>query len=373
MYITKNNHIYEFKMINDELHLIVHHKLEHTNLPFKFKIMYDKLECVININIKKGNTYNIGKISNLNFIESNNLLDININNQYLEDNIAKFFPHFTIDYYINNNKFIDDNLSKNIKFVKYHWYLCGQFNPQIYYKYLLKKYSDKINSLKLDIEISDYSKDKKNTLLFVDDRYDLSFIYLLKLFLYSVDSSWNVTIFTIESNRDFFEKDLKSLGISGRINILNHPFKNNHEYSLLLMNDSFWNKIPEDNVLLFQYDSFCMGKFNDIFFNYNYIGARWPHNPLKNNINIGNGGTSFRKTRIMENICKKYKNDKLEEDLFFSYYLNKDKLNNCTEDIADKFSFENIYSNDSVYAHQIYNTVSLEDLDNFVFQKLMEM
>jgi hypothetical protein len=46
---------------------------------------------------------------------------------------------------------------------------------------------------------------------------------------------------------------------------------------------------------------------------------------------------------------------------------------NTTDKIADQFSFENIYCEDSVYAHQIYNSVSLSDLDNFVIRKLSLM
>ena len=364
MYITDNNHIYEFKMINNNLHLFIKNKKRFLN-NFKFKIMYEDNEYLMNIYIKT-DQYNIGKIRNLNFTKVNNLLDININNTYLEDNFNNLFPNFDIDYYINNNNLIDSN---NIKFIKYHWYLCGQFNPQIYFKYLLRKYEDIINNIK--IPLISYSSENNNTLLFIDDRYDYSFIYLLKIFLYSVDETWNVTIFTIEECKDMYEKDMEKLNISGKINILEKKLSSKFDYSDLLKDENLWSKIKEDNILLFQYDSFCMGKFDNIFLNYNYIGARWPHNPLEN-LSIGNGGTSFRKTRIMESISKKYKNNYIE-DLFFSYYLKKDELDNCTDEIADKFAFENIFCENSIYAHQLYNTIKLEDLDNYMFKKLSKM
>ena len=120
-----------------------------------------------------------------------------------------------------------------------------------------------------------------------------------------------------------------------------------------------------------------MGKFDDIFLNYNYIGAKWDHKPLIfKNIKIGNGGTSFRKTRIMEYLCNKYKNKNIKknypEDMFFSELLYEEKLHNCTEEIADKFSFENLYS-DSIYAHQIYKSIPYNELDNFVFKNIQKM
>ena len=115
-----------------------------------------------------------------------------------------------------------------------------------------------------------------------------------------------------------------------------------------------------------------MGKFDDVFFNYNYIGAKWDHSPtnIKGNY-IGNGGTSFRKVRIMESICKKYKNSNRSEDIFFSEKLALDGLHNCTEEIADKFSFENIYNENSIYGHQIYNSIGLDKLDEFIRNKIV--
>ena len=67
----------------------------------------------------------------------------------------------------------------------------------------MKKYENLINNLKLNV--TNYSLQKQNTLLFVDDRYDPLFLYLLKLFLYSVNESWNITIFTMEDNKIFYE------------------------------------------------------------------------------------------------------------------------------------------------------------------------
>ena len=374
IYVTQNKYIYKFKIINEELYVYIHNKNFLIKENFKLKIMYEDLECIINFTLKNSIEYNIGKIDNLKFIKSLNIYDINISNNYLEDNIKILFPNFDIDYYTSNNKFINTDNFDNKKFIIYNWYFSGQYNPQMYFKYLLKKYENLINNLKLNV--TNYSLQKQNTLLFVDDRYDPLFLYLLKLFLYSVNESWNITIFTTEDNKIFYEEDLLKLNIIGKIHILKNKFTSNQDYSNLLKTSSFWEKIPEDNLLLFQYDSFCMGKFNDSFLNYNYLGPRWPHNPLNNiNISIGNGGTSFRKTRIMEAICKKYQyyNTDYSEDIFFSNYLYIEKLYNCNNEIADSFAFENIYCENSIYAHQIYNTIKLDDLDHFVFEKLKKL
>lgn len=370
--VTKNFHIYKVELINNHLFLFIINKNIHRKENFSVRVMFENKELNLNVYDCKMNYIDFGNIDKFKFKESKR----NHKNRITEK-INSLFPHFDIIYYGTNNNFlknIDIYNHKYHDFIKNHWFLCGQYQPQMYFKYLLYKHKELILNIKYPF--IKYSEENKNTLLFVDDRYDPSFKYLLILFLYSVDLSWNITIFTTKNNEDLYKKNLEQLGIEGKIILLDHSFNNMMEYSELFKDYLFWNKIKEDNVLTFQYDSFCMGKFNPIFFNYNYIGARWPHKAcLNENITIGNGGTSFRKTRIMEIICKKYNDIKKNyvEDLFFAESLYEEKLLNCTNEVADQFSFENIYCEHSIYAHQIYNTVKLEDMDNFMYRKISSM
>jgi hypothetical protein len=370
IYVTKNNHIYDFNLINNDLYLYINHKNKRIRENFCVKIIHKNKEIKLHMNGQKEDHINLGNIYKLNY--KNDFDDIIIENIF--DNL---FSNFDIEYYTKNNKFLDtfDIHDENmIKFIKYHWYLSGQYNPQMKFKYILKKYESIIFNLKYNF--IGYDDNKKNTLLFIDDRYDPIFLYILILFLYSVDETWNITVFTKEENKIFFQNDFDKLKINGKINIIKDNLKNAHEYSKLLMKPSFWNSIKEENCLIFQYDSFCMGKFNPIFLNYNYIGAQWPHTPcFDKKIKIGNGGTSFRKVRIMEKICNKYSNETHNciEDIFFPEKLYIDHLLDCTLEIADMFSFENIFNNNSIYAHQIYNTIELSEIDNFMYNKIIKM
>lgn len=378
LYINKKKkYIYHFELINDHLYSFIKNKDTDKSDNFSIKIMFDNKELKLNINNLYANYINLGNIHKFKYKTKRGDI-ISINNPNIDDNnkFYKFFPNFDNDYYSSNNKFINKCDIYNNKFIKYHWYYCGQYHPQYYFKYLLIKYSDVIK--KLVYPKVTYDDRKKNTLLFIDDRYDKLFKYMLILFLYSVDDSWNITVFTTENNMGFYKDDFDSIGVDGKIILLEKPFKNMYEYSHFFKNYKFWESIPEENCLTFQYDSFAMGKFRSEFFNYYYIGARWPHNACMNaNIKIGNGGTSFRKTRLMEGLCKKYKDKDIKknyvEDIFFAELLYEEGFLNVSDKIADQFSFENIYCEHSVYAHQIYNSVSLADLDNFVIRKLRLM
>jgi hypothetical protein len=367
------NNIFEYE-INKETLIIkpifIKNETKLIKLLLFDKFFSKKIHITVDINSKI-----IKEIFNIDKLFNNNDL-ISINNYSLEENFNIIYPNFDLDYYTYNNNYISTENKNNKKLIYYHMHYCGKYNSQIYFKYLLLKYKDII--LNLDYPKLKYDSNKKNTLLFIDDRYDCSFIYVLILFLYSINDLWNITIITIKENKEKYEYDLNKLGIDAKFIILDKKFNNINDYSELLKKYTFWESITEENCLLFQYDSFCMGKFNNDFFTYNYIGAPWDHCPsILKKFKIGNGGTSFRKTRIMEYLCKKYEKKYIKkdypEDLFFCELLSEEFLHNCTEEIANKFSFENIFNENSIYGHQIYKSIKFEDLDLFIFNKLSKL
>lgn len=363
------DHKYNVELINNELLYLFIKKNDQKKFNLKINIFKKNEEMTLYIKNQKLSSLKICNLKDLKYNKS----DKNYFNIY--DSFCKKFPIFKIDYYKFNHKYLNNIFDEN--FIYNHWLICGRYNANDYYKYLLFKYG--MDILNIKTPILKYSETNNNTLLFIDNRYDPSFIFLLKLFLYSIDETWNIHIFTIVENQFFYENDLEKLNITGKIHILQNNFKNINDYSNFLKNSYVWSCLKEDNCLLFQYDSFCMGKFDPIFFNYNYIGAQWDHYPsiIHKKINIGNGGTSFRKTRIMEMLCNKYNNKTIKkdypEDIFFCELLTENYLHNCTLEIANKFSFENIYHEQSIYAHQIYKSIKNEDLDHFVQQKIQKM
>ena len=345
IYIDRNdsNYKYSFTRIDDDLYLYIKNKNTNIIEDITINIINNNKKYSIIKNIKNTivNLFNLNDIdalcNELNDIDTllcNELTDIdNLLCNELTDidykNSLKVFKNFNETYYIENNNTINDDYIAIKDYIKYHWYLYGRYEPQLYFKYLLKKYENII--LNIPYPNIQLSPDKNKTLLFIDNRYDSSFIYLLILFMYSVDLSWNITIFTTESNKTYYLNDFKKLNVTGNIFTLHKNISNINDYSKLLKDFNFWKNIKEDNCLLFQYDSFCMGKFDDIFLNYNYIGAVWDHTPgLFNEINVGNGGTSFRKSRVMEYLCKKYENKDIKknypEDVFLQNYFMKKNL-----------------------------------------------
>jgi hypothetical protein len=350
-----------------------------------FKIMKNNQEYIYHILKESNNLLKLKNFENLPFIfnnQNNQKID-NLNNISIDLNIdeiiLKQYINFNIDYYKNNlfeNLELEFNSKEKLeKYLKYNWYYFGSQNKIQYFKYIIYKNDtliDKLNYTKLK-----YDNYKNKTLIFIDDRYDILFKLILILFLYGVDESWNLTIFTTKENESNFQNILNALDVEAKFNYIN-KIVNVQQYSNLLKSSSFWDNIQEEHLLFFQYDSVCFGKFQDKFLEYNYLGAKWPKNITQlPNIYNGNGGTSYRKKSVMSYITTKYNyylyDTHLPEDVYFAKYLKKEGLNIYNDAILEDFSFENTYSEKSIYGHAIFQSIELKKLEEYIIMRIKKM
>ena len=80
----------------------------------------------------------------------------------------------------------------------------------------------------------------------------------------------------------------------------------------------------------------------------------------------------------MKKITKKYSyiihNEfNTPEDKYFSKYLFREKLLMNDPNICDEFSFENKYSDTSIYGHAIYECINLDKLENYIYNRLRKL
>jgi hypothetical protein len=376
IYPLNDDYKYTFLYNINNYYLYIKNKSK-KNENIKFKIMKNNLEYTYHI-LKESN--NLIKLTHFSLLKFQNNKTDHINIDIDIDNIIyDKYMHFNIDYYKNNlfNK-LDTEISSQYQltnYLKYNWYYFGSKNKIQYFKYIIYKYGYIINNI--NYTRLTYHKDKKKSLIFIDDRYDILFKLILILFLYSIDDSWNLNIFTTKDNEIKFQTILNELGVEANFNYID-KIASIGQYSNLLKSSIFWDSINEEHLLLFQYDSVCFGKFQDKFLDYNYLGAKWPEKITQlPNIYNGNGGTSYRKKSVMSYITSKYNyylyDTNLPEDVYFAKYLNKEGLNIYDDNILEEFSFENSYSEKSIYGHAIFESIKLENLDNYVEKRLKNM
>ena len=376
VYLLNENYKYTFLYENNNYYLYIKNKsIKNENI--KFKIMKNNLEYTYHILKESSNLIKLTHFSLLKFINyKTDHISMNID---IDNIIYDKYMHFNVDYYKNNLfTHLDSEIISQYQlanYLKYNWYYFGSKNKIQYFKYVIYKYGYLINNI--NYTRLTYDKYKKKSLIFIDDRFDILFKLILILFLYSVDDSWNLNIFTTKENEIKFQTILDELGVEAKFNYMN-KISNIEQYSNLLKSSTFWDSINEEHLLFFQYDSVCFGKFQDKFLKYNYLGAKWPENITQlPNIYNGNGGTSYRKKSIMSYITSKYNyylyDTHLPEDVYFAKYLNKEGLNIYDDNILEEFSFENNYSEKSIYGHAIFESIKLDNLDNYIEKRLKTM
>ena len=130
-------------------------------------------------------------------------------------------------------------------------------------------------------------------------------------------------------------------------------------YNKLLKSKNFWNKIKEENILIFQEDSRLLREGIEDFYEYDYIGAVWDFYPF-----VGNGGLSFRHKSAMLKVLEvcNPEND-INEDVYFAWGCNVLKLNLAPVHVANKFSCETQFNLGTLGYHAIEKYLSLEQVN----------
>lgn len=163
-----------------------------------------------------------------------------------------------------------------------------------------------------------FDPSSNNTAVIVEPRPLPILPYIIWNVMRNLGKGWNLVVFGSSQNAEFLRKILKGdfLFLNPEIDNFNHK-----SYSLLLESLTFWERIPGENILIFQWDSFMLKPFDEsiyqMFEKYAFIGAFYHFmHPIKKidfscpvgyNYNI-NGGFSFRKKSAMMHCIRNVSN-----------------------------------------------------------------
>lgn len=134
------------------------------------------------------------------------------------------------------------------------------------------------------------------------------------------------------------------------------------DYSRFILKD-LHKYIKTKFILIVQWDGYILDgkKWEDSFFNYDLIGAKWSWH--KDNFKVGNGGFTLRSLRLQKIISTNefpFVRDMAEDMQISKLYrlklTNKYKIKFATENIADKFSYEKRYIHTNTFGfHGFFN------------------
>ena len=217
-------------------------------------------------------------------------------------------------------------------------------------------------SCKENIEIP---KDTNKFCVIIEPRIHEKLLLVVKNFMYLLaKKGWGLIIFHGTQNESY----VKSLNCENIIYI-NMQLENitSREYSDMLCSHEIWKTLLElrcKHALIFQTDTVLLKDTIDDFLEYDYVGAPWCLqwlSFLNAKFKVGNGGLSLRNVQKMydttmdcsRTISTIYGDIPLQnEDIYFSYYLEKTNANIPSIEVASKFSVETIYNNDTCGMHQ---------------------
>lgn len=235
-------------------------------------------------------------------------------------------------------------------------------------RFELKRYNSYINVIKninhkrTDIE---FKKNGKLAICLIEFRILPEIEYVINSILKVYDpSEIGLTLVFGNINKDYIYSITKNMK---NINYIYYNQFDNvtiRQYNKILKWNNFYkNFINFEFVLIIQTDALIIRKIDDIYFNYDYIGAPWSNIEDSHG---GNGGFSLRKVeKMLETTTNNIKLSKISglepnEDLFFSFQENYNYCNN--RKLHQEFSVETEYNENSIGIHKIYVTY-LEDIE----------
>lgn len=165
------------------------------------------------------------------------------------------------------------------------------------------------------------------------------------------------------------------------IKLIKYDFDNVNRgvYSAILKTPEFYEQfIDWSHILIYQTDALLLRKIDDIYFEYDYIGAPWILSNQWCKYNAGNGGFSLRNIKSCIRICEVNRNKiimtqihKGNEDGFF---CSQDdfKYPPINSELHKAFSVERVNYPTPIGTHQIYHNFSMSQKEWDEFLVYME-
>lgn len=169
---------------------------------------------------------------------------------------------------------------------------------------------------------------------------------------------WGLQIFHGNKNEEFVKSLTKDWGNVVFYNVGIDDFTP-EEHSTYMETNNFWSNVIGENILIFQTDSLLIRDGIDEFLFYDYVGAPWVK--PKEGRYVGNGGLSFRKKKVMIDVCNRYlPSEQIWEDIFFAKHMDYSNVPNV--DIAKKFSVEGIFYDKPIGVHKPIKNLTPDQL-----------
>ena len=125
-----------------------------------------------------------------------------------------------------------------------------------------------------------------------------------------------------------------------------------------MLSSEFWNAIPDEEILIFQYDSGILKKGIEKFFEWDYAGACWNYPKFG-----GNGGISIRKKSVMLECINPMRESGYigHEDGYFCDIMHREGIGRMApREVCMEFGTETIFTLGTYTWHKINGYMPLD-------------
>lgn len=207
----------------------------------------------------------------------------------------------------------------------------------------------KFNNLHSGFKSCHYEGSSKAAVI-VESRDSHLLYEVIKEHMVHLGADWNLHIFLTEANRLQVTSLLS--GWKYTLHVIDTYQIDQKFFSVMCKNEAFWDSIPEENILMFQYDSVLFRGLPEDIYQYDMVGSPCGLNTL-------NGGLSFRKKSAMLRVIRSdagqkriNENPHENEDMFFTDLLRDDPSSKIpTMDEARRYFVESHVNPNAVGAH----------------------
>jgi hypothetical protein len=227
-----------------------------------------------------------------------------------------------------------------------------------------------------------YIHNKKYAVVLIDTRVNgLSILSLLVTLGQLKFLEWNILIITATDKVQLYRDVAPFADVRANV-VLDKKGFDIEAYNTFMMDKSLWETMEIYERILIIQDDGCIirpGLETSGLLDYDYVGGPWMRCNANKELTdlcpalVGNGGLCIRNPQACKKICEQntekilfnHRVQQIQEDVFFSMMFQKHGQKVPTDEIASKFSSEQVLNNQSLGFHKIWMYYPMQALQEF--------
>uniref|UniRef100_A0A6C0BUZ3 DUF5672 domain-containing protein n=1 Tax=viral metagenome TaxID=1070528 RepID=A0A6C0BUZ3_9ZZZZ len=237
-----------------------------------------------------------------------------------------------------------------------------------------KSYSDLLKSIPKPVKTPEFNIGGKLIICLIEYRLmeEIEYVINAALRVYNPQEIGFAIVHGTNNEKYIQEK----FGSWKNIKLINTKHQNLDRggYSALLKQPQFYENFSNwSHMLVYQTDALLIRRIDDVYFDFDYIGAPWTSKNQWTKFNAGNGGFSLRNVKNCIKACEPQRgkpHSQIHRGNEDGYFCDQDWFNYppINSDLHKNFAMEKVKYKNPIGVHQIYHNWNLtnQEYDDFI-------